>query len=100
MGLLDSSGVPSLRSRAVPRPRPTRPPMDFQAIKALVHDDLQAVNREIGTRLKSDVALINQLAAYIVNSGGKRIRPIIVLLGASTWSLCPSCLWSQWKARH
>jgi len=56
--------------------------MDFQAIKALVHDDLQAVNREIGARLKSDVALINQLAAYIVNSGGKRIRPIIVLLGA------------------
>jgi len=59
--------------------------MNFQAIKALVHDDLQAVNREIGARLQSDVALINQLAAYIVNSGGKRIRPIIVLLGARTF---------------
>jgi len=56
--------------------------MDFQAIKALVHDDLQAVNREIGARLQSDVALINQLAGYIVNSGGKRLRPMIVLLGA------------------
>lgn len=56
--------------------------MDFEAIKALVRDDLQAVNREIGVRLQSDVALINQLAAYIVNSGGKRLRPMIVLLGA------------------
>jgi octaprenyl-diphosphate synthase len=57
--------------------------MDFAAIKALVHDDLQAVNREIEARLQSDVALINQLAAYIVHSGGKRLRPIIVLLGAN-----------------
>ena len=57
--------------------------MDFEAIKALVHDDLQAVNREIEVRLQSDVALINQLAGYIVNSGGKRLRPIIVLLGAN-----------------
>jgi len=56
--------------------------MDFEAIKSLVGDDLKAVNREIGIRLQSDVALINQLAAYIVNSGGKRMRPIIVLLGA------------------
>ena len=47
-----------------------------------MHDDLQAVNREIGARLQSDVALINQLAGYIVNSGGKRLRPMIVLLGA------------------
>jgi octaprenyl-diphosphate synthase len=57
--------------------------MDFAAIKALVHDDLQDVNREIEARLQSDVALINQLAAYIVHSGGKRLRPIIVLLGAN-----------------
>jgi octaprenyl-diphosphate synthase len=56
--------------------------MDFEALKALVRDDLQEVNREIGERLSSDVALINQLAAYIVNSGGKRLRPLIVLLGA------------------
>ena len=56
--------------------------MDFAAIKTLVGDDLQAVNREIGARLQSDVALINQLAGYIVNSGGKRLRPTVVLLGA------------------
>jgi octaprenyl-diphosphate synthase len=56
--------------------------MDFLAIRALIDDDLQAVNREIGRRLQSDVVLINQLAGYIINSGGKRLRPIIVLLGA------------------
>lgn len=56
--------------------------MDFEAIKALIQDDLHAVNREIAGRLQSDVVLINQLAAYIINSGGKRIRPIIVLLAA------------------
>ena len=56
--------------------------MDFEAIKTLVHDDLQAVNNEIETRLRSDVVLINQVATYIVGSGGKRLRPMIVLLGA------------------
>jgi len=56
--------------------------MDFDAIKALVRGELDAVNREIQTRLRSDVALINQLAGYIIGGGGKRLRPLIVLLGA------------------
>jgi octaprenyl-diphosphate synthase len=56
--------------------------MDFQAIRELVKDDFDAVNREITARLQSDVALINTLAAYIVNSGGKRLRPMLVLLGS------------------
>jgi octaprenyl-diphosphate synthase len=56
--------------------------MDFEAIRALVKDDFEAVNREISNRLRSDVVLINTLAAYIVNSGGKRLRPLVVLLGS------------------
>lgn len=56
--------------------------MDFQAIQELVKDDFGAVNREITERLRSDVVLINTLAAYIVNSGGKRLRPLLVLLGS------------------
>lgn len=56
--------------------------MDFDAIKALANDDLTAVNREIEERLRSDVVLINQLGSYIVNSGGKRLRPLIVLLAS------------------
>jgi octaprenyl-diphosphate synthase len=55
---------------------------DLARIVALVEDDLQAVNRTISERLQSDVALINQLGAYIVHSGGKRLRPLTVLLSA------------------
>ncbi len=61
----------------------TKPLTDELAdVRALVRDDLLAVNREIQDRLQSKVALINQLSAYIVNSGGKRLRPIVVLLGS------------------
>lgn len=56
--------------------------MDFNGIKALVRSDLDAVNREIQQRLQSDVALINQLAGYLIAGGGKRLRPLIVLLAA------------------
>ena len=61
----------------------TKPVTDELAdVRALVHDDLLAVNREIQHRMQSKVAMINQLGAYIVNSGGKRLRPIVVLLGS------------------
>lgn len=56
--------------------------MDVTEIIAPVTDDMAAVNRLIGTRLRSDVVLINQLGGYIVNSGGKRLRPLLVLLAA------------------
>ncbi|MBI3546340.1 MAG: octaprenyl diphosphate synthase [Gammaproteobacteria bacterium] len=56
--------------------------MDYEAIKAQVLDDLRAVDREIETRLQSDVALINQMGSYIIHSGGKRLRPVILLLGS------------------
>ena len=49
-------------------------------IEALVEDDMHAVDQEISKRLKSDVVLVNQLASYIITSGGKRLRPLIVLL--------------------
>ena len=54
--------------------------MDFNAIQSLIADDLKAVNALIQARLRSDVVLINQLAGYIINSGGKRLRPMLVLL--------------------
>ncbi len=48
----------------------------------LIGDDLDQVNKTIHDRLKSDIALINTLGAYIVKSGGKRLRPVILLLCA------------------
>ena len=43
---------------------------------------MAAVNTLIRTRLASDVVLINQIGAHIIGSGGKRLRPMLVLLAA------------------
>ncbi len=56
--------------------------MDISAVRELVSDDMRKVNVAILDRLASDVVLINQVGQYIVNSGGKRLRPLIVLLVA------------------
>lgn len=56
--------------------------MDLSAIRAPVSADLQAVDKLILKRLQSDVVLINQIGHYIVGSGGKRLRPLLVLLAA------------------
>jgi octaprenyl-diphosphate synthase len=56
--------------------------MDLAPILALTQTDREAVDREINRRLNSDVALINQLGAYIIHSGGKRLRPLLVTLSA------------------
>jgi len=55
---------------------------DFDEVAALAEDDMQAVNRLIASSLESDVALVSQVSRYIVMSGGKRLRPLIVLLAA------------------
>ena len=44
--------------------------------------EMQAVDAVIRVRLASEVALVNQIAQYIVGAGGKRIRPRLVLLFA------------------
>lgn len=56
--------------------------MDIQSIYSLIEDDMTAVDNLIQQRLQSDVALINQLGFYIINSGGKRLRPAIAILSA------------------
>ncbi|GAB56743.1 prenyl transferase [Glaciecola punicea ACAM 611] len=56
--------------------------MDLTSIKTLSESDMNAVNKLIQQQVASDVVLINQLGFYIVNSGGKRIRPLITILAA------------------
>lgn len=56
--------------------------MDFTTILQLTADDMRAVNTLIQQRLHSDVALVNQLSHYIINSGGKRLRPLLALICA------------------
>jgi octaprenyl-diphosphate synthase len=56
--------------------------MDIKNIQALTQNDMTAVNDLIYSQINSDVALINQLGVYIVNAGGKRMRPMLTVLAA------------------
>ncbi len=55
-------------------------------INQLIADDMDKLNACIQTRLHSEVVLINQIGGHIINSGGKRLRPIIHLLSAKALS--------------
>ena len=59
---------------------------DLSAIQQLIAGEMAEVNALIQERLRSDVALINQLGQYIVNSGGKRLRPALVLLSSGLFA--------------
>ncbi len=54
----------------------------LDAIRNLIKEDMEAVNELILKSLYSDVALVSELGNYLINSGGKRIRPAMVLLSA------------------
>ena len=56
--------------------------MDIQSIYSLIKNDMTAVDLMIQSRLQSEVVLINQLGHYIINSGGKRLRPALAILCA------------------
>ncbi|ROO22399.1 polyprenyl synthetase family protein [Salinisphaera orenii] len=56
--------------------------MSIQPLFEPVEDDMRAVDALIRQRLNSDVVLINTLGEYIIASGGKRLRPALVLLAA------------------
>ena len=69
------------------QPRPTAPPAAVEAdplkdLLQLIDKDFSAVNRLIAEQLKSPVALIEEIGRYIVESGGKRLRPALVLLAS------------------
>ena len=59
--------------------------MNITDIQALAKNDMSAVNDLIFSQLHSDVALINQLGVYIVNAGGKRMRPMLTVLAAQAF---------------
>ncbi len=53
---------------------------NLQTILSPISADMQSLNDVIRSRLSSEVALINQISAYIIEAGGKRIRPALLLL--------------------
>jgi octaprenyl-diphosphate synthase len=54
----------------------------LEKINALIGPDMKSVDAVIRQRLHSDVVLVRQVAEYIISSGGKRLRPVLVLLAA------------------
>ncbi len=60
----------------------TEPSMTLEQIRALVAADFEAVDRVVKRRLHSQVSLVDQVATYIIYAGGKRLRPLLVLLAA------------------
>jgi octaprenyl-diphosphate synthase len=54
--------------------------MTLDEIRALIQGDLDAVNAVVRARLTSSVALVDQVAAHIITGGGKRLRPLLVVL--------------------
>ena len=54
----------------------------IEEIRSLLEKDWQEMNQEIQVQLDTDVGLINSISHYIINSGGKRLRPLMVLLSS------------------
>ena len=59
--------------------------MSFETIKQLLAADMSAVDAVIRARLHSEVALVSQVGEYIIGSGGKRLRPALVVLSAKAF---------------
>ena len=62
--------------------RPTVPATTapFASALALAESDMREVDATIARRLASGVPLVGQVASYIIGSGGKRLRPVLLLL--------------------
>ena len=64
----------------------TMPPSQ-NSIASTIAADMAAVDMVIRHQLQSDVPLVNQIAEYIIGAGGKRIRPVLVLLMANAYGI-------------
>lgn len=56
--------------------------MSFHKLQTLLAADMVKVDQVIRTRLHSEIALVRQVSEYIIHSGGKRLRPALVVLSA------------------
>ena len=56
--------------------------MDINQIQKVVEQEMAAVNVVIEQHLQSDIELINEIGRYIIGGGGKRLRPMLLILAA------------------
>ena len=59
-----------------------KPTLSLSPIYSLIAKDMQAMDEVIRLRLHSDVPLVKQIAEYIIASGGKRMRPALLLIAS------------------
>jgi octaprenyl-diphosphate synthase len=67
--------------------------VSFESLQTFLADDMKAVDAVIRERLHSEVVLVRQVSEYIINSGGKRLRPVLVILSSG-------CFGYQGRAHH
>ncbi len=60
----------------------------MQEVRATVSREFEQVNQLIIDQLHSDVPMVENVGHYIVDAGGKRLRPLLVLLSASALGSC------------
>jgi len=68
----------------IPRFFKELPAVTLEQLYALIGPDMKAVDAVIRDRLYSDVVLVRQVAEYIISSGGKRMRPALVMMYSAT----------------
>jgi octaprenyl-diphosphate synthase len=56
--------------------------MPLESIRHLIKDDLETTDRFIIDRLESNIPMIKEIIEYVMSCGGKRIRPLVLLLSA------------------
>jgi octaprenyl-diphosphate synthase len=59
--------------------------LSIDQIKKLIGPDMEAMDEVIRVKLHSDVVLVRQVGEYIINSGGKRLRPALVILSSGAF---------------
>ncbi len=78
-----SSSVPQLSLREASKNTvSTLPIASAKQVFDLLHDDLLAIEREFSRKAVSDVSVITDISNYLIEGGGKRIRPSLLLLAA------------------
>jgi len=56
--------------------------MDYLSVNNFLKEDMEKVKKELYSNLDSDVELVNEVAGYVLDSGGKRLRPMAIILSA------------------
>ncbi|MDD9821024.1 MAG: polyprenyl synthetase family protein [Nitrospira sp.] len=67
-----------------------QPSLTMDAVWEIYHEDLEEIESQIRRHLNSDAPLINEVAAHILNGGGKRIRPLLLNLCARLSGYVPT----------